>query len=114
VKKNWGYTKCATSPYWADEPLGANVMKVGIYHDVRTAVIDSKFGVDRSRVFSRRTFENRPFPLKASIAYTTLPCANALACETVAYINAGGKIRIEIYYWNGPMIHVLTSNVSVP
>jgi hypothetical protein len=32
-------------------------------------------------VFSRRTLENRPFPLKASIAYTTLPCANALACD---------------------------------
>jgi hypothetical protein len=24
---------------------------------------------------------HRPFPLKASIAYTTLPCANALACD---------------------------------
>jgi hypothetical protein len=34
-------------------------------------------------VFSRRTLENRPFPLKASIAYTTLPCANALACDKV-------------------------------
>jgi hypothetical protein len=32
-------------------------------------------------VFSRRTLENRPFPLKASIAYTTLPYANALACD---------------------------------
>jgi hypothetical protein len=36
-------------------------------------------------VFSRRTFENRPLPLKASIAYKTLPCANALACD-FAYI----------------------------
>jgi hypothetical protein len=32
-------------------------------------------------VFSQRTLENRPFPLKASIVYTTLPCANALACD---------------------------------
>jgi hypothetical protein len=32
-------------------------------------------------VLSRRTLEKRPFPLKASIAYTTLPCANALACD---------------------------------
>jgi hypothetical protein len=32
-------------------------------------------------IFSRRTLENQPFPLKASIAYTTLPCANALACD---------------------------------
>jgi hypothetical protein len=30
VKKNWSYKKCATSPYWADEPLGAIVMKVGL------------------------------------------------------------------------------------
>jgi hypothetical protein len=29
-EKKWGYTKCATSPYWAAEPLGAIVMKVGI------------------------------------------------------------------------------------
>jgi hypothetical protein len=29
-KETWGYTKCATSTYWADEPLGAIVMKVGI------------------------------------------------------------------------------------
>jgi hypothetical protein len=27
--KNWGTKKCATSPYWADELLGAIVMKVG-------------------------------------------------------------------------------------
>jgi hypothetical protein len=32
-------------------------------------------------IFSRRTLGNRPFPLKASIAYTTLPCGNALACD---------------------------------
>jgi hypothetical protein len=51
VKKSWGYTKCATSPYWAAEPLGAIVMKVGVKHDVRTAVIGSKVGVDRSRGF---------------------------------------------------------------
>jgi hypothetical protein len=35
-------------------------------------------------VFSRRTLENRPFPLKGSIAFSTLSCANALACDTVA------------------------------
>jgi hypothetical protein len=29
-KKNWGIKKFATSPYWADEPLGAIVMKVGL------------------------------------------------------------------------------------
>jgi hypothetical protein len=29
-EKNWGYKKCATSPYWADEPLGAIVMKVDL------------------------------------------------------------------------------------
>jgi hypothetical protein len=34
-------------------------------------------------VFSRRTLENRPFPLKAYIAYTTLLCSNALACDDV-------------------------------
>jgi hypothetical protein len=33
-------------------------------------------------VFSRRTVENRPFPLKASIDYKTLSCANALACDS--------------------------------
>jgi hypothetical protein len=49
--KNWGHKKCATSPHWADEPLGAIVMTVGILHDVRTLVIYSKFGVDRSRGF---------------------------------------------------------------
>jgi hypothetical protein len=32
-------------------------------------------------VFSRRTLENRPFPLKASIAYTTLLCTNVHACD---------------------------------
>jgi hypothetical protein len=32
-------------------------------------------------VLSRRTLEKLPFPLKASIAYTTLPCANALAYD---------------------------------
>jgi hypothetical protein len=32
-------------------------------------------------VLSRRTLEKQPFPLKASIAYTTLPCADALACD---------------------------------
>jgi hypothetical protein len=51
VKKKLANRKCATSPYWADEPIGANVMKVGTYHDVRMVVIDSKFGVDRSRGF---------------------------------------------------------------
>jgi hypothetical protein len=44
-------------------------------------VIDSKLVLIGQGVFSRRTLENRPFPLKASIAYTTLPCANALACD---------------------------------
>jgi hypothetical protein len=44
-------------------------------------VIGSKFDMDRQGVFSRRTLENQPFPLKASIAYKTLPCANALACD---------------------------------
>jgi hypothetical protein len=50
-EKNWGYTKCATSPIWAAEPLRAIVMKVGVLHDVRTVVICSKFGVDRSTGF---------------------------------------------------------------
>jgi hypothetical protein len=65
-------------------PLGAivmKVMKVGMKHDVRTIVIGSKLVLIGQGVFSRRTLENRPFPLKASIAYTTFPCANALACD---------------------------------
>jgi hypothetical protein len=38
--------------------------------------------------------KKRPFPLKAYITYTTLPCANALACDklmgsvTLAAVNA--------------------------
>jgi hypothetical protein len=45
-------------------------------------MIGSKFGTLIGQgVFSRRTLENQSFPLKASIAYTTLPCANALACD---------------------------------
>jgi hypothetical protein len=32
-------------------------------------------------VLNRQTLEKRPFPSEASTAYTTLPCANALACE---------------------------------
>jgi hypothetical protein len=51
VKKNWGYIKCVTSPYWVDEPLRTSVMKVDLYHDVRTVVICSKYGVDPSRGF---------------------------------------------------------------
>jgi hypothetical protein len=29
-EKNWVTKKCATSPYWADEPLGAIVIKVDL------------------------------------------------------------------------------------
>jgi hypothetical protein len=29
-EKKLARRKCATSPYWADEPLGANVVKVGL------------------------------------------------------------------------------------
>jgi hypothetical protein len=36
VKKKLANRICATSSYWADEPLGVIVMKVGLYHDVRT------------------------------------------------------------------------------
>jgi hypothetical protein len=38
---------CNFTIYWAYEPLGAKVTKVGLYHDVRTAEICSKLGVDR-------------------------------------------------------------------
>jgi hypothetical protein len=47
-------------------------------------------------VFSRRTLENRPFPLKTSIAYTTLPCANALACDKIKDMN--GEEIIGSFY----------------
>jgi hypothetical protein len=42
---------CATLPYWADEPHGAIIMGVGLWHDVRMIVICSRFGIDRSRGF---------------------------------------------------------------
>jgi hypothetical protein len=48
------------------------------------------------RVFSRRTLEKRPFPLKACIAHTTLPCANALACDLKSMLarSSTGKSHI--------------------
>jgi hypothetical protein len=65
VKKNWGYRKCGTSLYWADEPLGAIVMKVGIEHDARTVVIHSKFGVDRSRGFQSADPRKSAIPIES-------------------------------------------------
>jgi hypothetical protein len=50
-KKKLANTKTTTSPYWADESLGVNVMKVGSEHDVRAVVICSKFSIDRLRGF---------------------------------------------------------------
>jgi hypothetical protein len=52
-------------------------------HDVRAVVIRSKFGVDRSRDFSRRALENRRLPLKAYRSYTTLPCTAVDACDVL-------------------------------
>jgi hypothetical protein len=70
-----GKHKTCNSPYWTDETFRANVMKVGLYHDVRTVVNWSKFGIDR---LSRRTLEKRPIPLLAYIVSTALHCVTAL------------------------------------
>jgi hypothetical protein len=50
-KKTLGNKVCTTSPYWADEPLGANAVKVGLLHFVRAIVICSKVGIDWLRGF---------------------------------------------------------------
>jgi hypothetical protein len=44
-------------------------------------VICSKFDINRSRGFQSADLEKRPFPLKASIAYTTLLCTTVHACD---------------------------------
>jgi hypothetical protein len=56
---------CATSPQWADEPLGAIVMKVGLWHDIRTVLIGSKFGIDRSSGFQSADPRNSAFPIES-------------------------------------------------
>jgi hypothetical protein len=56
---------CATSPYWADEPLAAIVMKVGVLQDIKTAVIGSKFGIDQSRNFESADPRNSAFPIES-------------------------------------------------
>jgi hypothetical protein len=59
-------------------------MKVGLYHDVRTVVIVQYLVLIGQGVLTQVTFENRPFALKAYIAKTTLPCANALQFDVCA------------------------------
>jgi hypothetical protein len=66
---------------WADEPLRAIATKVGIQHDARTVLIGSKCGIDRSRGFQSADPRKWRFPIESSTAYTTVPCAKALARE---------------------------------
>jgi hypothetical protein len=49
--------------------------------DVMDIINRAKYDLDRSRGFSRQVREKRLHPLESSIAHTTLPCANALACD---------------------------------
>jgi hypothetical protein len=64
-KKKLANKICAISPYWADEPLWAIVMKVGLLHDVRTVVIFSKFGVDRSKGYQSADPRKSAFPIES-------------------------------------------------
>jgi hypothetical protein len=64
-ENNWGYEICGISPYWAGEPLVAIVVKVDVQHNVRTVVIDSIFGVNRSRGFQSAVPRKSTFPIES-------------------------------------------------
>jgi hypothetical protein len=61
-KKKLANRKCATSTDWADEPLGAIVMQVGLQQDVRTVVIGSKIDINWSMGFQSADPRKSPFP----------------------------------------------------
>jgi hypothetical protein len=73
-EKNLANKICATSSYWADEPLGATVLKVGLWHDVRTVVIYSQFGIDRSRGFQSADPRKSAFPTESTSPWSIQHC----------------------------------------
>jgi hypothetical protein len=80
--KNWGYKKiCNFTILSRRTPRGDCCESCYVWPGVRMVVIGSKFGVGRSKGFQSANPRKSAFPLKACVAYTILPCANALACD---------------------------------